>query len=284
MATEHPVELKAITRADIDAAARFLHQHLNSRVSVRGWSEAMQMPWLEVPPNHGFMLTQSGEVVGVNLAFYATREWGGQSVRVCNLGALCVRVDQRHHALRLIRALLGQRGYEFTDFSPSGNVVALNHRLGFVDLDTTTVVVPNFPRMRRSGARLVTDATELQLLLPEHYTQLQGSAAAHHVAVVTGDRVCHVILRRDRRKGLPLFATILHVSDAELFRRHADLVFGFALRRLRAPLTLLELRVAHHRPRVARQLPVARPKMIKSKRVDPQDVDYLYSELTEVAW
>ena len=38
-----------------------------------------------------------------------------------------------------------QDGYHFTDLSPSGNVVALNRRLGFTQLDTATALVPNLP-------------------------------------------------------------------------------------------------------------------------------------------
>ncbi len=51
---------------------------------------------------------------------------------VCNVAALCVRDDLRAHTVRLVRALLKQREYSFTDLSPSGNVVAMDERLGFL--------------------------------------------------------------------------------------------------------------------------------------------------------
>ena len=55
----------------------------------------------------------------------------GRVERFCNLGAWCVLPEHRFHALRLLKALLAQDGYHFTDLSPSGNVVGLNERLGF---------------------------------------------------------------------------------------------------------------------------------------------------------
>ena len=51
----------------------------------------------------------------------------------------------RLHGLKLLTSLLAQEGYHFTDLSPSGNVIALNERLGFEFLDTTTALVPNLP-------------------------------------------------------------------------------------------------------------------------------------------
>ena len=51
----------------------------------------------------------------------------------------------RLHGLRLLKAVLRQEGYHFTDLSPSGNVVGINERLRFRFLDTTTALVPNLP-------------------------------------------------------------------------------------------------------------------------------------------
>lgn len=287
MSSEPEVTLRPIGRADIAAVAGFLHRELNPRVAEATWASAMQMPWLAEPPNHGFVLERDGEIVGANLAFYARRHWDGQDVDVVNLGALCVVEGQRHHALRLVRAVLGQRGHEFTDFSPSGNVVELNRRLGFVALDTTTVLTVNLP-WPGSRAGILTGPAEIETRLDgdsaQVYRDLRGSGALHHLFIVDGARGCHVALRRDRRKGLPLFVTVVHVSDPELFRRHRRRVFAYALLTLRAPFTLLELRVVRHRPRLAYRLPTARPKMVKTKKIDPESVDYLYSELTELPW
>ena len=97
------------------------------------------------------MLLDGDAVVGAHLAFYSERTIAGRRERFCNLGAWCVLPDYRFHALRLLKALLAQDGYHFTDLSPSGNVVGLNTRLGFRFLDTTTAVVPNLPWPSRPG-------------------------------------------------------------------------------------------------------------------------------------
>ena len=91
------------------------------------------------------MLLADKKIVGVHLAFYSHRMIDGQSISFCNLAAFCVIEEYRSHSLRLLRALLTQDGYHFTDLSPSGNVVALNIRLKFQAFDTATALVPNLP-------------------------------------------------------------------------------------------------------------------------------------------
>ncbi|WP_447924715.1 hypothetical protein [Georgenia muralis] len=281
------VELGRITPADLEEVGEFLHAHLNERLSARQWSAALVPPWPAPEPDHGFLLRAAGEVVGAYLAFYSVRQIGGATERFCNLAAWCVGEEYRSHGLRLLRAALGRKGYHFTDLSPSGNVVPLNLRLGFTALDTSASLVLNLPWPPRAGTRVVSEPGEIDGLLTgqelQVYRDHARAAAARHLVVVQGERTCYVIYRRDRRKRLPLFASILHVSDRELFaaavgpvRRH---LLGRGL-----PLTLAEDRVTGPLPGPAVRLTRTRSKMYRSRTLRPEQVDYLYSELTCVPW
>ena len=99
------------------------------------------------------MLLDGDRIVGAHLAFYSRADDRRPPERFCNLGAWCVLPEYRFHGLRLLKALLAQEGYHFTDLSPSGNVVGLNKRLGFEFLDTTTALVPNLPWPSLPGPR-----------------------------------------------------------------------------------------------------------------------------------
>ncbi|KAE8764907.1 hypothetical protein GB883_06610 [Georgenia thermotolerans] len=226
-------------------------------------------------------------MVGAYLAFYSERGIDGRPERFCNLAAWCVEEGYRSQGLRLLRAALRQKGYHLTDFSPSGNVVPLNARLGFTALDTTTALAPNLPWPAWSRARVVTDPREIERVLTGRelaiYRDHARAAAARHLVLVAGARTCYVVVRRDRRKRLPLFASVLHVSDPELFARHGRLVLRHLLLRHGVPFTLAERRVV---PRVpGPSVTVAgRPKMFRSPTLRADQIDYLYSELTCVAW
>lgn len=283
------VHVAPITAADLPSVARFLHAHLNQRVPADAWERAVQVPWKAVAPNHGFLLRDGEPVVGVHLAFYSERVIEGRTEPFCNLGAWCVLPEYRLHAARLLKALLAQEGYHFTDLSPSGNVPAINARLGFRAIDTTTALMPNLPWPTwPSRARVSSDPGFIEENLSaadrDLYHDHADAAAARHVVLVRGDRSCHVVFRRDRRKGLPLFASILYASDPELLRELARLFTRHLLLRHGVLATLAELRLIGRRPRWSVLLRSPRPKMFKSHRLDAEQIDNLYSELVCVAW
>ena len=304
---EMTVELVPITDADVAAVADFLHRNLNKRLSASEWIDAMAEPWKAEAPNHGFMLRDGQRVVGVYLAFYSERTVAGRAERFCNLASWCVLPDFRAHSVRLLKALLAQDGYHFTDLAPTGNVIPLNARLRFRFLDTSAVVVPNLPwptlpRRTRISADPDVIASTLAGAELELYRDHAQAAAARHLVLIRGGDSCYVMFRRRWWRGLPVFATILHVSNPELFRRAAGPLARYLLVRHRVLVTLAELRTVRCRPRLSVPLPRPKalpgkhdsrlsrayatryhgtipPKMYRSASLEPAQIDDLYGEL-----
>jgi hypothetical protein len=280
--------LAPICPGDVREVAAFLSAHLNSRISADQWAAMIVPPWPVDAPNHGFLLRNDEGIVGVHLAFYSTRTVRGRAERFCNLGAWCVLEQHRASGLRLLRALLRQPGYTFTDLSPSGNVVEVNRRLRFRELDTATALVPNLPWPLVSRRATVTDdPTELARTLTGEdatiFADHATSLATRHLLLLADGEHCYVVARRDRRKGLPVFASLLHVGNHELFARHGRVVYRSLLAE-GAVATLAELRVVGTRPALSRMLASPRPKMFLGKAMEDDDIDYMYSELACVAW
>jgi hypothetical protein len=289
MSDVRSVEVKPITDADIQAVGEFLHRDMGSGVSAADWHRAMTPPWDVEQPNHGYLLRENGRVVGACLALYSERMIDGRPRRICNLGVWCVTDEHRATGLRLVRSLLRQRGYTFTDLTPNPTVVALNSRLGFASLDTARAIVPNLPWPARSrGVRVVDTPNEIDGLLSGRDQKIyrdHAATLAHHVVLAKGDRSCYVIFRRDsgRFQRLRMFASILYVSDPDLFRDCAPHFYRYLLLRRGIPVTLAEVRVVRHR--LPRSVMVAGPsKMYLSEDLQPEQIDYLYSELTCFKW
>lgn len=283
------VELGPITNADVADVASFMTAHLNPDVPESAWVRAMAVPWAAAPPNHGFHLRDDGRVVGAYLAYYSDREIDGRSERFCNLGAWCVLEDYRFKGLQLLTKLLGQRGYHFTDFSPSGNVVPLNRRLKFSELNTTTALVPALPWPTVPGRyRVTSDAAQIERQLAgtqqRLYRDHRELAAAQHLLVTRGAESCWVVFRKDSRKGVRAFASILHVDNPALFRAAAPRIARHLAVRHGVAAVLVELRVSDGRPSRSFLLSRSRPKMYKSTTLTDHDIDYLYSELTCLDW
>jgi hypothetical protein len=281
------VRVIPVQPADLTEVAAFLHDHLNARLSARDWATTATVPWQVAAPNHGFMLLDDrrpSPIVGVYLAFYSTRLIDGVPENFCNLAGWSVLAEYRFHSIRLLKALLGQDGYHFTDLTPSGNVIPINTRLGFRFLDTTLVAVPNLPWPYPPGrARISCDPDEIERTLTgvqlAYYRDHQHTRAARHLVLTVGDQWCYVIFRRDRPRNLPLFASLIHVSDPALFRRLFRLFCAHLLIRHRIPFTLVEPRAAGHRPRASVPIRSPRRKMYLSDTLQPHQIDYLYSEL-----
>lgn len=288
MSPVQAVTVQPIGDDDIYRVATFLHSHLNGRVTTEKWAAGIATPWLPQPPNRGYMLLDGPEIVGVNLAFYSTREIDGGTQRFCNLGALCVLEPWRGHTLRLVRKLLSQKGYTFTDFSPSGAVVEINQRLGFASIDTTTCVNFNLPWPASRRATVTSSGSIIRSTLGRADLQLyedhSASPAVSHILLRRAGDYCYVITRRDRRKGLPIFASLLYVSNSSLFKHHARHMFSAILLRTGALATLVEKRLVDDTWLTSIKLTSARPKMVRSLSVAPDEVDYLYSELTQISW
>lgn len=275
-----------IEEDDIAASAAFLTEHLNPDVPAESWIALLRPPWPTLS-TRGFRLLVGDELVGVYAMVYSIR---GERV-VCNLAAFCVMEQHRAHSLRLLRAALAQPGMVFTDLSPSGNVPALNVRLGFSHLDTATRLVANLPlplplHLPR-GAALTTDPERIASMLSGEdatvFRDHRRAPAARHVLVCDGDRYAYLMYRRDARKRLRIFASPLYVGgDRALLQRSWPRVSAH-LRRQGMLATLAERRVLGFVPGGwGAALRHPRPKMFKGASAD--EVDYLYSELTLLEW
>jgi len=283
------IDVRPITTADADAVSGFLHDHLNSRVQVAAWGPLLAPPWGAEAPNHGFKLVVDDRIVGAYVAVYSERDVGGERRSFCNLAAFCVLEDYRAHSFRLMRAILAQRGFEFTDFSPSGNVVALNARLGFTGLDTATRLAPNLPRLPRRGLTVSDNPAVVARVLKGRdalvYRDHREAPATRHIVMIAEGEYGYLIVRRDRRKRLPLFASPLYVGgNRDLLRSAWPQVGSHLLLRHGALATLAERRVLGFAPAFGVELGAPRAKMLRSKNVPAETIDYLYSELTLLEW
>lgn len=273
--------VEPITDTDVAAVAKFLRKTMSPTLSETDWIRSMTPQWSAEQPNHGYLTRDGGQIVGAYLALYSQRVIGGRQRHICNLGTWCVAEGHRAAGLGLLRALLRQRGYAFSDLSPIPSVVALNTRLGFGLLDTETAVVLNLPA-RSGDVRIVDTPSNIEAILREPDLTVYRDHAccvARHIVIAQGDECCHVMFRRRRYKRLPS-AELIHIGNRDLFERCAPQFYSHLLTRHHIPVTLVETRLAA--VTAARSVRVPGPvRMYLGDGVQPACVDYLYSEL---AW
>lgn len=281
------VSVVAIGPDDVELVSTFLHEHLNPRVPPHRWAALLHPPWGVVGPNQGFKLLDGDHrIVGVYVCVYSIR--GDGAIRLCNLAAFCVLEDYRAHSLGLLRALLRQKDWILTDFSPSGVVPALNERLGFRHLDASTRLVLNRPRLTRHGEATASPDVLTAVLTGEDaavFHDHRDAPGARHVLVRDEDGYGYLMYRRDRRKRLPLFASALYAGgDPGALQRLWPAVSAHLLTR-GIPAVLAEQRVLGFAPAgPGHDLAQPRPKMYRGDLPREVASDHLYSELTLLEW
>lgn len=278
-----------ISDVDLDEVSSFLNRHMDRHVPQAAWRQSFHVGRRFSPPNHGMMLLAGDTLVGVHAAYYSERDFGGGRVeKMCNLGSWFVQPAQRVQGARLLKALLDQPGYHFTDLTPTGNVLAINRRLGFTFLDSRSVLVPTMPWGRKRGT-ITADPDQLADGLPEPERRIHDDhrrAPAARQILLRNDRgSCHVVFRVDRRTSpTGLVASVLHVGDRNVFRSMLLPFLGHLLLRHGVVAMLAEIRVIGYRPPGSILLRNFRRKMYRSRTLRPSEIDYLYSELVAVPW
>jgi hypothetical protein len=271
--------IEPVTAETLPEFAAFLHAHLDRTRSPQAWIEGLSKIWGMTPPNHGFVLRDDGKIVGGIGAYYAERTIKGQPQRVCNITSWCVLDAYRKQSMRLAMALVGQKGYHYTDFSPTKVVGGVLQFLKFRPLDERQAVIINLPWLA-FGAQLLTNANDIEKALQGNALRVYRDHAAfpwlRHVLVGTPNRWCHVIFKRTRFKWLPS-AHVLYLSDPAVFEQHYTRLAGYFLGRGLAS-THVECRFLSRRPWPSAVRSGFNAKVYLSPTLSDNDIDYLYSE------
>ncbi len=276
------MSVQPIVEADLDAVGLFLHEHLSKRIAPATWSASLRHRWTATQPNYGMQLIDDGQRVGVLLAVYSDQFIDGKLERFCNPHSWCVLDSHRHASINLVLAVLKQRDYHFTMFTPNPKVAQVFMGLRFRLLDDALLYFPNLPRPWPSVGRFVEARTE------HIAARLEGTALAEfeaHRAIPwlrfvafgrPGD-ACLAIYKRGRWKKLPC-ALLGHVSDPAGMQRHGPLLqqhlLGCGL-----PVSRIEARFLASAPALAYRTQRSQPKLVATRTLADSKIRDVYSEL-----
>jgi hypothetical protein len=186
--------------------------------------------------------------------------------------------------MRLAMAVTSQRGFHFTDFTPTEVVSKTLQFLKFKPMNERQAVWPNLPLPFAAAtlARVVTDPEQILEVLAAKdamaYRDHMHLPWLRHLAVGRADAWCHVVWKRTQLKGIT-GAMILSVSDAGLFLRARHAVGSHLLLRHGLPYTRIESRLLPSVPRGCLELAGYRNKVFRSDTLTDRDMSNLYSEI-----
>ena len=275
------ITIEPVTSETLHEFAQFLHHHLSNGRSPERWASELGTSWNEERPNYGFVLKDTGEIVGGIGAFYKTRTVHGKVEKFCNITSWCVLDKYRQHSMRLALSIINQPGYHFSDFTPTQVVSATLRFFKFEPLDERIAVILNLPWHPFDRHKVLYRTEDIEQMLTGEALQIYKDHVTfpwlEHLLVGEKDRYCHIIYKKTQFKGLPA-VMIYYLSDAELFEKYFKFVASYFIKNGYIS-THIELRFLKQVPWPAKISSGFNAKLYLSKTLSPQDIDYLYSEL-----
>jgi hypothetical protein len=260
----------------------FLHENMAQSHRVEDWVQAFKTRWIEDKPNNGFIMrNKAGEIVGGIGAIYSQQIVRGKPERFCNITSWCVLDEYRSGSMRLALALTSQKGYHYTDLTPTAVVASSLQFLKFKPLDSDRTVLFNLP-WPKGETEILTEPERLaSRLSPDDariYRHHREFPWLEHLAVGRSGEYCYVIFKRGVLKRLPT-VEVLYLGNPTLFLRHYRALGNHFLLRRGRPMTRVESRFLPAKPLLSKTLSGYRNKVYRSDALGPEDIANLYSEL-----
>jgi hypothetical protein len=247
-AAASPPRIVDIDAELVDRAARFLHEHMNSRFSVATWRSLFEYPWVPDRPSSGVALLDGDRVVGVLGCVYSRRSVDSGVRTFCNICAWTVLPEFRRYSLSMLFHATRREGLVVTNLTPTPPLERVFRALHYEILDTHKLFL--FPLMnlrsiaRRPEPRFVTDLDEIERRLDGPSAVVfrdHRAGICRHLLATSADEMCYVLFRR-RVKPAAVFAEALHVGNPGFFGRHVERFVWEALRIARAPALAVDSR------------------------------------------
>ena len=225
---EAKAKVRPAQTIDAQNVCSFLARYMGRGLSAKQYMSLFTYPWMASPPNRGFLLEASGNVVGYLGAIYADRLVDNQIVRFCNISNWCVLSSFRRLSTRLLTSLLESTDGVVTNLSPVPEVEEIFEWHGFRVLDEFKWFT--FPGgdlrslIKHPRVSLLTDANQVRSHLTGEQLKTfddHNQTGCRHTVVIGPDQKLYVISRKRRRKGLT-FSEILYTSSASMFRDYFE--------------------------------------------------------------
>jgi len=216
------VTLRGILDEDLDDVYRFVSKNFGLGVKLETWRLAFNRSWMHEKPNNGFMLVADKTIVGVFCALYSQQQTRKGIQNICNTSTWFVMDAYRSHSLKLMAAMMGQKGFLFTSLSASLNVHELHRSFGFQAYITTLVAIPNLLKLIYLSKKLeiLVDPKSMGKYLDSDVKQISidhtGIPTVQQIVFRAADEALLIIFDIRRVRGVPV-TNIFYLSNPDMF-------------------------------------------------------------------
>ncbi len=278
------VTVKKAEPGEREEVATFLHERMNSKISVARWIELIDGRWAADDAGYAILATSNGKIEGVLAAIYADRHINGRMARTCNLSSWYITKDFRGGGLgfKMMSTALSEPRVTFTTYSSNPPALSVCFKAGMVPLETHRLIWHAQSASVFGGVEITRNVENALVDLDATSRQ----ALDDH----KGMNIHPVIYRADGKSGLAVFSIkekgadiayheALYISEREVFANHARAIADAILPETQALMSVDSRLLAglNATPDESEPLPVQRG--FQSAGLKPTEMDFLYSEI-----
>jgi len=269
---------------DIDAICALLHEKMNTRIPVERWRNLMTYHWLADKPDFGRVVESDGKILGFCGMVYADRVIGDdrRAERIVSMSSWYLDKSMRGKGLGkgMLVSAISDPTLTYATLTNSRKPLAIVEALGFQVLEDHRFLWKKTKSSEHS-LKLVTDVSNIGNLIEPFQRKILDDMASQPLTPVLiqadGKQVL-VVFSIKRKKNDILWYDVMYVSDSSLFTQNAQSVANELLTE-ESSILASDARFIVGMPETAEheRLPVSRYYI--SQRVQPHEIDHLYSEL-----
>ncbi len=277
--------VRAAAEADIDGICALLHSKMNAKLPLERWRKLMTYQWLEDKPDFGRVVVSDDQVLGFCGMVYSDRlvgsvEAGLRSERMVSMSSWYLDRSLRGMGLGrdMLASSIADPMMTYATLTNSPKPLAIQDAVGLRVLEDHRYL---WRKKSSSSHDLLTDVPTICDLVPPHEQVILKDMSSQPLTPF--------LLRADSRDNLLFFSIkrkaehitwydLMYASDYKHFSVHAQYLADALLPESPAVLAADGRFVTDATADAMREvLPV--PRYFKSERVQPHEVDHLYSEL-----
>lgn len=259
-----------------------LREFQGGRIPEAMWRRLVDHEWAPEGAPRGHVLSEGDRIVGFVGCIFSNRTIAGRRERICNLTSLVVAEPWRRHSLSFVVSALRMPDVTITDLTPTPAVAAILKRIGFTELErSVTVLLPVPGGSGRSRTPIVDDPAALAAVLASEDTRAINDHRPYgcDALMLEGNGgPCHVVFGRHSARGVR-YTTIYAISRPEVFHRESAALRGAILSRTGGMFAVADTRLLGGGAQpFSFCWSLAAPRMVRSARLKPEQIDNLYSE------
>jgi GNAT superfamily N-acetyltransferase len=269
---------------DIEAICSLLHTKMNSRIPVERWRQLMSYEWFSEKPDYGRVVESDGDILGFCGMVYADRTLANNErvERIVSMSSWYLDKSVRGKGLgkAMLKSAIEDPTLTYATLTNSRKPLGIVEALGFRVLEDHRYLWRKEKAVVTS-INLLHDAASIKLLVKPYQREIVDDMANLPVVPmllqVDGQQTL-LFFSIKRKKNDILWFDLMYVSDRVLFTRNAQAVAS-ALLPDEPSILAADGRLVHKPSSEIEYEPLPVARYFVSQRVEPYELDNLYSEL-----